>query len=162
MELQNSSKIIVFELNGEKYSADIKEVERILLYTEPTVLPDSPAFVKGVINHEDRIIPIISLQSKFRLPDTSKPEIQKIIVIKREEKKFGIIVDDVDEVIEINKDGADIEKAPEIINDRKRDYILGLLKMNGKIIIMLDLEKILTVQEEQKIFEEDIFKENNG
>lgn len=162
MELQNSSKIIVFELNGEKYSADIKEVERILLYTEPTVLPDSPAFVKGVINHEDRIIPIISLQSKFRLPESSKPEIQKIIVIKREEKKFGIIVDDVDEVIEINKDGADIEKAPEIINDRKRDYILGLLKMNGKIIIMLDLEKILTVQEEQKIFEEDIFKENNG
>ena len=60
------SKIIIFGLNGERYAADIKEVERILGYEEPTVLPEAPAFVKGVINHEDKILPIISLSKKFR------------------------------------------------------------------------------------------------
>ena len=60
----NENKMLIFGLNGEHYATDIKEVERILGYQEPTVLPDAPIFVKGVINYEQSILPIISLSKK--------------------------------------------------------------------------------------------------
>lgn len=76
MALDNS-KIIIFELNGERYAADIKEVERILGYEEPTVLPEAPHFVKGVINHEEKILPIISLSKKFNIDEGTNYESKK-------------------------------------------------------------------------------------
>ncbi|MDO5518374.1 MAG: chemotaxis protein CheW, partial [Clostridium sp.] len=86
----NENKILIFGLNGEKYATNIKEVERILGYVEPTVLPETPDFVEGVINHEDSILPIISLSKKFKLGEEEISESTKIIVVKRKEKKFGV------------------------------------------------------------------------
>ncbi|KHD13352.1 chemotaxis protein CheW [Clostridium butyricum] len=149
MELDNS-KIIIFELNKERYAADIKEVERILGYEEPTVLPEAPHFVKGVINHEEKILPIISLSKKFNICEGTNYESKKIIVVKRKEKKFGIIVDNVYEVRDI--DGGCVENAPEITNTSERRYISGLIKLKNNIVILLDLEKILSIEDEDSIF----------
>ncbi|ALP89478.1 MULTISPECIES: chemotaxis protein CheW [Clostridium] len=149
MALDNS-KIIIFELNGERYAADIKEVERILGYEEPTVLPEAPHFVKGVINHEEKILPIISLSKKFNIGEGTNYESKKIIVVKRKEKKFGIIVDNVYEVRDI--DGGCVENAPEITNTSERRYISGLIKLKNNIVILLDLEKILSIEDEDSIF----------
>lgn len=149
MELDNS-KIIIFELNKERYAADIKEVERILGYEEPTVLPEAPHFVKGVINHEEKILPIISLSNKFNIGEGTNYESKKIIVVKRKEKKFGIIVDNVYEVRDI--DGGCVENAPEITNTSERRYISGLIKLKNNIVILLDLEKILSIEDEDSIF----------
>lgn len=149
MALENS-KIIIFELNGERYAADIKEVERILGYEEPTVLPEAPLFVKGVINYEEKILPIISLSKKFNIGEGTDYETRKIIVVKRKEKKFGIIVDNVYEVRDI--DGKIIENAPEITNTSERKYISGLIKLDNNIIILLDLNKILSTNDEENIF----------
>ena len=149
MALDNS-KIIIFELNGERYAADIKEVERILGYEEPTVLPEAPHFVKGVINHEEKILPIISLSNKFNIGEGTNYEPKKIIVVKRKEKKFGIIVDNVYEVRDI--DGGCVENAPEITNTSERRYISGLIKLKNNIVILLDLEKILSIEDEDSIF----------
>ena len=149
MALDNS-KIIIFELNGERYAADIKEVERILGYEEPTVLPEAPHFVKGVINHEEKILPIISLSRKFNIGEGTNYESKKIIVVKRKEKKFGIIVDNVYEVRDI--DGGCVENAPEITNTSERRYISGLIKLKNNIVILLDLEKILSIEDEDSIF----------
>lgn len=149
MALDNS-KIIIFELNGERYAADIKEVERILGYEEPTVLPEAPHFVKGVINHEEKILPIISLSKKFNIGEGTNYESKKIIVVKRKEKKFGIIVDNVYEVRDI--DGGCVENVPEITNTSERRYISGLIKLKNNIVILLDLEKILSIEDEDSIF----------
>lgn len=149
MALENS-KIIIFGLNGERYAADIQEVERILGYEEPTVLPEAPSFVKGVINHEEKILPIISLSKKFSIGEGTDYETRKIIVVKRKEKKFGIIVDNVYEVRDI--DGAIVESAPEITNTAERKYISGLIKLDNNIVILLDLEKILSTKDEENIF----------
>lgn len=149
MELDNS-KIIIFELNKERYAADIKEVERILGYEEPTVLPEAPHFVKGVVNHEEKILPIISLSKKFNIGEGTNYESKKIIVVKRKEKKFGIIVDNVYEVRDI--DGGCVENAPEITNTSERRYISGLIKLKNNIVILLDLEKILSIEDEDSIF----------
>ncbi len=146
----NEMKMLIFSLNGEHYATDIKEVERILGYEEPTVLPDAPSFVKGVINYEDSILPIISLSRKFNFGDDKESVNRKIIVVKREDKKFGIIVENVYEVRDVNSDL--LEEAPSITSTIERKYIGGLIKLEDNIVILLDLEKILSSEEEDSIF----------
>ncbi|EKQ51157.1 MULTISPECIES: chemotaxis protein CheW [unclassified Clostridium] len=143
-------KILIFGLNGEHYATDIKEVERILGYQEPTVLPDAPDFVKGVINHEQSILPIISLSKKFNFGEDKQSENRKIIVVKRDENKFGIIVENVYEVRDVNSDL--LEVAPPITATIDKKYISGLIKLEDNIVILLDLEKILSSEDEKNIF----------
>ena len=144
------NKMLIFGLDGERYATDIKEVERILGYQEPTVLPDSPNFVKGVINYEQSILPIISLSKKFNLGDDKEIESRKIIVVKRNENKFGIIVENVYEVRDVNSDL--MEVAPPITATIEKRYIAALIKLENNIVILLDLEKILSVEDEENIF----------
>lgn len=146
----NEIKILIFGLNGEHYATDIKEVERILGYQEPTVLPDAPSFVKGVINYEQSILPIISLSEKFNFGVDKESENRKIIVVKREENKFGIIVENVYEVRDVNSDL--VEGAPPITTTIDKKYISGLIKLKENIVILLDLEKILSSEDEKNIF----------
>lgn len=148
--VNNEIKILIFALNGEHYATDIKEVERILGYQEPTILPDAPIFVKGVINHEQSILPIISLSKKFNFGEDKVSENRKIIVVKRKENKFGIIVENVYEVRDVNSDL--MEAAPAITTTIDRKYIAGLIKLEDKIVILLDLEKILSSEDEDNIF----------
>lgn len=146
----NDNKILIFGLSNEKYATNITEVERILGYVEPTVLPETPGFVKGVIDYEDSILPIISLTNKFNLGEEKISETTKIIVVKRKEKKFGVIVDNVYEVTDINN--GNIEETPEITNAVERKYILGLMKLDNHIVILLDLDRILSSEDEDSIF----------
>jgi len=146
----NEIKMLIFALNGEHYATDIKEVERILGYQEPTILPDAPIFVKGVINHEQSILPIISLSRKFNFGEDKESENRKIIVVKRKENKFGIIVENVYEVRDVNSDL--MEAAPAITTTIDRKYIAGLIKLEDNIVILLDLEKILSSEDEGNIF----------
>lgn len=146
----NEIKMLIFGLNGEHYATDIREVERILGYQEPTVLPDAPSFVKGVINYEQKILPIISLSKKFNFGEDKESEERKIIVIKRDENKFGIIVENVYEVRDINNEL--MEAAPPITATIDKKYISGLIKLEDNIVILLDLEKILSSEDEDSIF----------
>ncbi|OOM77905.1 chemotaxis protein CheW [Clostridium puniceum] len=146
----NENKMLIFGLNGEHYATDIKEVERILGYQEPTVLPDAPIFVKGVINYEQSILPIISLSKKFNLGEDRDSENRKIIVVKRNENKFGIIVENVYEVRDVSNDL--MEAAPPITATIDKKYIAGLIKLENNIVILLDLEKILSSEDEENIF----------
>src|SRR5471030_1239804 len=146
----NEIKILIFGLDGEHYATDIKEVERILGYQEPTVLQDAPAFVKGVINYEQNIIPIISLSRKFNFGEDKESENRKIIVVKRDENKFGIIVENVYEVRDVDSDL--MEVAPPIATKIDKKYIAGLIKLEDNIVILLDLGKILSSSDEDNIF----------
>jgi len=146
----NEIKMLIFGLNGEYYATDIKEVERILGYQEPTVIPDAPIFVKGVINHEQSILPIISLSTKFNFGQDKESENRKIIVVKRKENKFGIIVENVYEVRDVNSDL--MEGTPPITTTIDKKYIAGLIKLENNIVILLDLEKILSSEDEDNIF----------
>jgi len=146
----NEIKMLIFGLNGEHYATDIKDVERILGYQEPTVLPDAPVFVKGVINYEQSILPIISLSTKFNFGEDKESENRKIIVVKRKENKFGIIVENVYEVKDVNSEL--MEEAPAITSTIDKKYIAGLIKLEENIVILLDLEKILSSEDEDNIF----------
>lgn len=145
----NEVKLLIFSLNGEKYATDIMDVERILGYETPTELPDSPDFVKGVINYEDGILPIMSLSVKFNFGDKEiKPE-AKIVVIKENDFKIGIIVDNVYEVMDVKTDL--IEKPSTIGASISQRYMSGLIRLDDKIVILLDIPKILNQEEKDQL-----------
>ncbi|WP_394806671.1 chemotaxis protein CheW [Clostridium thermobutyricum] len=149
MTLDQNLKILIFSLNNESFSTDINQVERIIGYEEPTSLPETPNFVQGVIKYEDKIVPIINMNKKFGFVEKND-ENKKIIIIKRDENKFGIIVDNVYEVKDVEE--SLLEEAPEITIGIGRKYIKGLIKLDEKIVILLDLDKILKKEEEESIF----------
>lgn len=143
-------KILVFKLGNEFYATDIMEVERILGYEEPTMLPDSPDFLFGVIDYETNVLPIISLAKKFKITENNNKQDRKIIVVKRDNSKFGIAVDSVSEVQSISEE--DIKNPESLSTLISKKYINGLVKRNDNIIILINLDKILTVEEEDIIF----------
>ncbi|MBS5986360.1 chemotaxis protein CheW [Clostridium sp.] len=145
------SKILIFRLGEELYSTNISEIERILEYTETVHIPDSPNFVEGVINYEGHVIPIINLCKKFNL-DCCNNDFKdfKIIVVKRENRKFGVIVNNVYEVSNVSNEM--VEKVPSITLSENNNYIKGLVKIDGKIIILLDMERILSKEDSDQIF----------
>ncbi|MGH4125790.1 MAG: chemotaxis protein CheW [Clostridium sp.] len=146
---QEEIKILIFSINNEHYATNIVEVERILDYEYSTKVPDSPQFVEGVINYEGSILPVIALSKRFNLPLAEIQEGCKIIVTKQDQSKIGIIVDFVSEVKDVLIDS--IEDSPEIISGISRRYIKGLIKIDGKIIIYLNLAAILTEEEKNEI-----------
>lgn len=146
---QEDIKVLVFSVNGEQYATNILEVERILEYEKSTKVPDSPQFVEGVINYEDSILPVITLTKRFNLEASVIGTDSKIIVTKQKDSKIGIIVDFVSEVKDVGKDN--IEDSPEIITGISKRYIKGLIKIDGKIIIYLNISSILTDEEKIQI-----------
>ena len=146
-------KILIFSLNGEHYATDICDVERILGYVQPTEMPDVPNFVEGVINYENRILPIINLGKKFNFSNSkgqAEEDGAKIVVIKKDDKKFGIIVDTVYEVSDVSSDL--FEEAPPITTAISKRYMKGLIKLEGRIVIFLNIREILSENEEDLIF----------
>lgn len=143
-------KILIFKIGNEFYATDIMEVERILGYEDPTLLPDSPDFLDGVIDYETGVLPVINLVKKFKFKLIDSVE-KKIIVVKRESGKFGILVDSVSEVVSITED--EINNSDSLTTLVSKRYIRGLVKKNNSIIILLNLDKILTVEEEEIIFQ---------
>jgi purine-binding chemotaxis protein CheW len=142
-------KILIFSINGEHYATNIMEVERILEYEKSTKIPDSPEFVEGVINYEGSILPVITLSKRFNLPFTKVQDASKIIVAKQNNSKIGIIVDFVSEVKDVKIEN--VEESPEIITGISKRYIKGLIKIDGRIIIYLNLSAILTEEEQIQI-----------
>ncbi|WP_139904144.1 chemotaxis protein CheW [Clostridium thermarum] len=142
-------KILIFLVNGEYYATDIMEVERISSYQTPTKLPDSPAFIEGVINHEGYILPIMNLYKRFNLNNSYIGQESKIIVAKENKGRIGIIVDLVSEVRDVKL--SDIEPAPEVVAGISKRYIKGLIKLEDKIVVFLNLSTILTEEEKEDL-----------
>lgn len=145
-------KLLIFRLEKQCFATDIREVERILTYEEPTKIPDSENFLEGVINYQDGILPIISLAKKFGI-DTleSKENGGAIIVTRSKEGAIGVIVEVVNEVISMDLD--DLEDTPEISSNISKRYIKGIIKDKNKngIILLLNLNEILSKDEKKKI-----------
>lgn len=147
--MDSELKVLIFTINNEYFATDIMEVERIIGYESTTKLPDSPNFIEGVIKNADMILPVMNLAKRFKIDSTDNNKDSKIVVAKEEQGKIGIIVDTVSEVRGIKED--EIENAPEVVSGISKRYIRGLIKLEDRIIIFLNLSSILTEEEKQKI-----------
>lgn len=139
------NKVVIFKIEDEEYAADIMQIERILDYTEPTKIPEAPPFVKGIIKYQGRILPVIDLKTRMHLSQIDKGLDPKIIVVKNEDKYIGLIVDMVSEVLDISSES--VEETPDIIKCILNKYVYGIVKLNDRIIILLDTNKIISIEE---------------
>ncbi|MDD2482457.1 MAG: chemotaxis protein CheW [Lutispora sp.] len=139
------TQFVVFKLGKEEYGVDIMQVKEIVSYKEPVKVPNTPNFIEGIINLRSEIKPIVNLKKRFNINGESIDEETRIIVMNIDSKQVGFIVDDASEVITISDDN--IEAAPDIIAGVDRRYITGIGKVNDRILILLDLDKLLSVKE---------------
>lgn len=143
----SEKQYVIFSLGNEEYGVDIMKVKEISEFRESTKVPNTPYFIDGIINLRGEIIPIVNLKKRFNLEDNGTNSDTRIIVINLNNRNVGFVVDDASQVLRINDN--DIEPAPDIIAGINRQYISGVGKVEQKIIILLDLEQILT--EDEKI-----------
>ena len=144
-------KYLTFSLAGEEYGIGILKVKEIIGMMPITVVPQTPAYIKGVINLRGKVIPVIDLRLKFSMSAAEFTERTCIIVVEITAAGrtilMGIVVDSVSEVLNIK--AADIEATPSFGTKLDTEYILGMAKAGGTIKILLDIDKILSSTELQ-------------
>jgi len=148
---EREGKYLTFTLGKEEYGLEILKVREIIGMMEITGVPQTPEYVKGVINLRGRVIPVIDLRLKFGLSAADYTERTCIIVaeVKGESGaiQMGIVVDSVSEVLNIM--GEDIEPTPTFGTSLNTQYILGMAKVKGRVKILLDIDKVMTSEEMQ-------------
>lgn len=140
-----SSQIVTFKLAAEEYGVDITKVQEIILLGDITRVPEVPEFIEGVINLRGNVIPIVDLRKRFRLKQVDRNEETRIIVVNVNSKVIGIVVDAVNEVLRIGQ--SEIEPPPSTISGVGKEYLKGLVKLEKRLLILLDIESILTLEE---------------
>ena len=143
------NQYVVFELGKEEYGIDIMNVKEIVPYQESVKIPNAPAFVKGIINFRGNVIPIVDLKKKFNLPESEIDSDTRIIVIYFEDKLIGFIVDEASQTLRLEDEN--IDPTPDVISSVDRRYITGVGKQDNRLIILIDLEKVLTEEEKARI-----------
>jgi len=138
----NSKQFLIFRLAKEEYGVDIQTVTTIIENDMPIArVPRTPNYIKGVINLRGEIVPILDLRKKFNLPNAETTSDSRIIIVKIEDMVIGFIVDSVVEVIQLNEES--IETVSNISSDLSLDYIFGVGKVDGRIVTLLNLEKLI-------------------
>ena len=146
-----SAQFLTFVLGGEVFALGILNIKEIIQYGDLTEVPMMPNFIRGVINLRGRVVPVVDLTARFNRGTTSISRRTSIVIIEMEQsdqadaQSIGIVVDAVNEVIEIAS--ADIEPPPSFGAKIRPDFISGMAKKDGRFIIVLNLDRVLSVDE---------------
>ncbi len=146
-------KYLTFVLSDEEYGLEILKVREIISVMEITEVPQVPDYIKGVINLRGRVIPVIDLRLKFGMPAIEYTRETCIIVVNVLDILLGIVVDTVAEVLDISS--ADIDPSPAFGGSVDTDFILGMGKVKGKVKILLDIDRVLSVAELETVRQAD-------
>lgn len=145
----DEGQFLTFMLAKEMFAIEILNIKEIIEYGQITEVPLMPEFVRGVINLRGSVVPVIDLQIRFgrQTSEVGKRTCIVIVEVKSEDDKqvIGVVVDAVSEVVGIPE--TDIEKAPSFGANIRQDFIQGMGKLNGRFIIILNVENVLSVEE---------------
>lgn len=141
-----NSQVVSFRLANEEYGLDIMTVQEIILMGAITQIPEVPPYIRGLINLRGKVIPIVDLRKRFGLDAAENSEHTRIIVVNAGRHTFGIVVDAVSEVLRI--EGNQVEPPPAGLLGLEQAYIKGLVKMEEKIMILLNLESVLSKEDQ--------------
>jgi purine-binding chemotaxis protein CheW len=146
---KNDNKYLTFALGAEEYGVEILKVREIIGYMDITAVPQTPHYVKGVVNLRGQVIPVMDLRAKFGMETTEVTDETCIIVVEiaHETRKLstGIVVDRVREVLDIRAEA--IEEPPAFDSSVNTDFILGMGKVGDAVKILLDIDKVLIREE---------------
>ncbi|WP_349410519.1 chemotaxis protein CheW [Pseudalkalibacillus sp. SCS-8] len=143
--VETEIKAIVFQLIDEEYGVDVHQVRSIERLQEITRVPRTPAFVKGVINLRGVVTPVIDLRSRFDLPEAEHTDETRIIIVRANELEVGMIVDSANDVIDVPTNT--IEPAPKVVGGIDAEYLDGVAKLENRLLILLNLDKVLNPEE---------------
>ena len=141
MSIEVENKYVIFKLDSEYYGLNIKNVQAIERIQSYTRVPNAPEYIKGVINLRGEVVPIMDLRRKLKLNAKEIDKSTRIIVAKHDEIVIGLIVDASSEVLEIANNR--IDRPPSNGDNDSKDYIEGIGKVKDRLIIIIDLEKLL-------------------
>jgi len=153
-------QLVIFRLRDEEFGADISSVLEISRLLDITHIPEAPGFIEGVINLRGQVIAVVDLARQFGLGEQKElPKTARIVIVEVGSETVGLIVDEVPEVLRIAEE--DIGPTPEIISTEvKRDYIKGVGKLGERLVILLDLNKVLAPHEIEQVGK--VSKEKEG
>ncbi|MDA1256994.1 MAG: chemotaxis protein CheW [Chloroflexi bacterium] len=140
---QAEQQLVVFDLAQEAYGVDIGTVREIIRMQDVTSVPHRPDYVSGVINLRGRITPVVDLRKRFDLPQAEITRDSRIVVVDIDGHDIGMIVDAVTEVLRIST--TQIEPPSNVMAAGGSDYIVGIAKLESRLVLLLDLERVLTV-----------------
>lgn len=140
-EATGTLQLVSFRLDQEEYGIEITRVQEIILIGEITRVPQTPSHIKGLINLRSTVIPIVDLRTRFGMNAGPNTDETRIMVVNVRQKTVGIIVDAVSEVLRVSRE--QIAPPPPTVAGLGRDYLTGLVKLEKRLLILLDLDRIL-------------------
>jgi purine-binding chemotaxis protein CheW len=142
-------QLISFRVGVDEYGLELLRVKEVVRMRQITWLPKAPSCVKGIINLRGDIIPIVDLRDRFGLKSADYTAMTRVIVAEVEGRPVGMVVDSASQVIRVPAD--QVDPSPLLMGEAARDFITGVAKVEGKLIIMIDSNRILSVEEMSEI-----------
>lgn len=140
---------VTFKLQEETYGINVMQVQEVLRYTEIAPVPGSPDYVLGIINLRGNVVTVIDTRSRFGLEPADVTENSRIVIIEAEKQVIGILVDSVAEVVYLKS--SEIDTAPNVGTDESARFIQGVSNREGELLILVDLNKLLSDEEWDEI-----------
>lgn len=138
-------QIVTFRLGEDYFAADIFSVERVLRHQAPTVVPNLPNWIEGVLEYQHRIIPVVSLRRRFGMPDVEPRPETRILVLASEGEWIGVVVDAVQEVVSVA--AAELSPPPALFRGLSREFLRGIVRRDDRLIVFLDVQRLLASDE---------------
>lgn len=142
-------QLVTFNIGEEEFAVDILNIQGINRMVEITKVPNAPAYVEGIINLRGKVIPIVDLRRRLGMKPKKYDKLTRFIVIEINSQVLGFIVDSVNEVLRIPRKTT--EPPPQMVSGIDSDYITAVGKLDGRLIILLDIQKVLTHQEKEEL-----------
>ena len=139
----------IFRLENESYGINVMQVQEVLRYTEIAPVPGAPPYVLGIINLRGNVVTVMDTRSRFALPHAETTDQTRIVIIEAENQVVGILVDAVAEVVYLRQ--SEIETTPNVGNEESAKFIQGVCHKNDELLILVDLEKLMTDEEWMEI-----------
>jgi purine-binding chemotaxis protein CheW len=140
-----SNKLVTFRLGDDHFAADIFSVERVLRYTAPTSVPDMPEYIEGVIDYQGRVVPIVNLRRRFEMEHLEVRNETRILILHSDGEWIGVVVDAVTAVTPF--DPATVAPPPRLFRGLAGEYLKGIVRMSERLVIFLDVERLLSSTE---------------
>ena len=140
---------VTFKLQEETYGINVMQVQEVLRYTEIAPVPGSPDYVLGIINLRGNVVTVIDTRSRFGLEPAEVTENSRIVIIEAEKQVIGILVDSVAEVVYLKS--SEIDTAPNVGTEESARFIQGVSNREGELLILVDLNKLLSDEEWDEI-----------
>ena len=136
---------VTFKLDGETYGINVMQVQEVLRVTEIAPVPGAPDYVMGIINLRGNVVTVLDTRKRFGLPSAKMDDSTRIVIIESEQAVVGVLVDAVAEVVELRR--SEIELSPNVGNDESSKYIEGVTSANDVLLILVDINKLLSSEE---------------